>query len=240
MSLIIFKARTLAAARCSQRGITLVETILALTIASVMLVMLNQWLKNASDDLRAKRNADSLQQFAQMAGHYLDANRPALIAVMSASANDAATKAEAAKYCVIDDNTANPAFSPRLAAGTGKATCAVDAQWLINKKFLPSGFALTNAYRQKWVAVYRLVYADYDGNGSVGAAEQQGDIEMLVAATGGEPVQNNELGMTMQLMGGIGGMYPSTAAPVAGCAAGYICGPGGWKVQVSDFEFSYN
>ncbi|QAU35244.1 hypothetical protein [Janthinobacterium sp. 17J80-10] len=240
MSMIFYSARCSASRSNAQQGITMVETILALAVASVMLFMLNQWLKSANDDLRAKRNADSLQQFSQIAGHYLDANRNALVAVMSASVNDAAAKAEAAKYCVLNGVTANPAFNPRLAAGSGKATCAVDAQWLISKKFLPDGFGLTNAYGQKWVAVYRLVYADYDSSGAIGAAEQQGDVEMLVAATGGNPTQNNELGMTVQLMGGVAGMYPTSSDPVAGCADGYICGPGGWRVLASDFEFSYN
>lgn len=240
MSMNLFPGRSRVPRCRPQHGITMVETILALAVASVMLFMLNQWLKSASDDMRAKRNADSLQQFSQMASHYLDANRTALVAVMSASVNDAAAKAEAAKYCVLGGVTATPAFNPRLAAGSGKATCAIDAQWLISKKFLPDGFALTNAYGQKWVAIYRLVYADYDSSGAIGAAEQQGDVEMLVAATGGNAVQNNELGMTVQLMGGIAGMYPTNADPVAGCASGYICGPGGWRVLASDFEFSYN
>lgn len=224
--------------RRSERGITMVETFLALVIASFMLLLLTKWLQLANNDMRAKRNADSLQQFTQIAIHYLDANRDAIIRVMNAeNKTDVATVAEAQKFCVLNNDPSKPAFDPyKPSSGThGQGTCAVDVQWLIQKNLLPAGFALTNPYGQKWVAIYRLVYAEY----VTGTVSTQNDVEMLVAATGGDAVNNNELGMTMQLMGGVAGMYPSAATPVPDCAAGYICGPGGWKVDTTKFEFTY-
>jgi hypothetical protein len=191
--------------------------------------------------MRAKRNADSLQQFTQMAGHYLDANREAIMRVMNAESVAAGT-AEAQSFCVLGGVTTSPAFDPYRPAQVthGRGTCAVDAQWLITRNLLPAGFAVTNPYGQRWVAIYRLVYADYDNNAGTPDTTQF-DVQMLVAATGGSAIPNNELGMTVQLVGGIAGMYPDTAnTPITTCTAGFICGPGGWQVQVSDFEFTYN
>lgn len=224
------------------RGVTMVEVMLSLAVASLMLLMLSNWLRSANDDLRAKRNADSLQQFTQIALQYLDANRAGIVAAMSApNKTDAAILAEAAKYCVFNGNTA---FNP-WQNGAGEATCAVGRDWLVAKKLLPAGSASTNPYGQNWVAIYRLVYADYDGAGP-NPVTTQGDVEVLVAATGGDAIPNNELGMTMQLLGGLAGMYPATItegsvekSSIATCADGYICGPGGWTVKVSDFKVSY-
>ncbi|MBI1891889.1 MAG: hypothetical protein HYS18_14680 [Burkholderiales bacterium] len=229
------------------RGVTMVEVMLSLAIVSLMLLMLTRWMQWANDDLRAKRNADSLQQFTQMALQYLDINRAGIVGVLSAAdKTNVAVIAEAKKYCVLNKDTDHPTFDPRgNSVPYGKATCAIDKAWLEEKKLIPVGFPATNPYGQKWVAIYRLVYADYNGDTTIGATEHQGDIEVLVAATGGDVAPNNELGMTMQLLGGPGGMYPATlsdgtTSSVPTCDNGYICGPGGWKVNVSDFKVTYN
>lgn len=219
-----------------QRGLSLVETILAAMVAAMMMISLVYLLKSSSDDLRAKRNADSLQQFAQMAGQYLDANRAGIIQALT----DPGDATAAALYCKLNASTTDGSGGTvayqfqKISSTNWKAVCATDANWLIWKNFLPSGYALTNPYGQKWIVIYRLVYAKYDGANMT----TQGDIEMLVVATGGIATPNAELGITTQLLGGVGGMYPDTTnAPVASCPSGKVCGSGGWQTDLSNFTF---
>lgn len=223
------------------RGMTLVETILALAVASAMILMLVQWQRSATDDLKAKRSADSLQQFAQIASTYLDANRSTLQSIMSADSKTGQTLTDAQRLCVVGGDTVHPAFDPYLpSSGThGQATCAVDAQWLINQRLLPSGAPVTNPYGQTWVAIFKLVYADYDNNAGT-ADTTNGDIEMLIVGTGGTAAPDDDLGLATQLLGGIGGSVP--VADKTGCTASpqQACGAGGaWRTNVSRFTFSY-
>lgn len=220
-----------------QSGFGLLETLMATFVGMFLIVMMVRWMMSASEDLRAKRNADSLQKFSQMAGIYLEANQDAIVRVMSAASVSAGT-AEAATVCILGGTTT---FNPRLttALGLGKATCAVDAQWLITKGILPAGYPTTNAYGQSWVAIYRLVYADYDNNGSIGDEEQQGDVEILVVATGGTAASNEELATTTVLMGGSGGMVPvadgASVSSLATCPDKTACGTNGWRALLSNF-----
>ncbi|CAN5767304.1 hypothetical protein BH11PSE12_BH11PSE12_32550 [soil metagenome] len=240
-----------------QQGFSLFGTVIAMIVAAMMLTMMAKWMNEATDDMRAKRNADSLLQFTQVAGHYLDANREAIMRVMNAE-TVAAGSAEAALFCVVSLNGVNRTtftpYKPATHAATDTGTCAVDAQWLVSRGMLPTGFAVVNPYGQKWVAIYRLVYADYDNNVSTPNTTQF-DVEMLVVATAANALvpantratPNNELGMTIQLVGGIAGMYPDTAnAPVATCpvvpantGTQRICGPGGWQVDPALFAVTY-
>lgn len=242
MSLIYSSSDCIAIRPASQRGIALLESILAMLIAGFMLLMLAQWMRTASDEMRAKQNADSLQQFTQMALQYLDVNRDAVVRVTSAATATDVTNAttEAATLCGVTGATA---FNPRGVAGTGTATCAVDIPFLVSRNALPANYPTVNPYGQNWVAVYRLVYANYD-NDTGTPVTQQGDIEVLVVARGGRAAPNEELGMTVQLMGGVAGVLPAavpstTTSSVAGCNLGQVCGPGGWQVNVGAFFLTY-
>ena len=217
-----------------QRGIGLIESVLATIVGAFILIMMMRWMLASSNDLRAKRNADSLQQFTQMASIYLDANRDGLVKAMTDGTG-------AVTFCQINANPTTGA-SGTQANSVALHTCALDANWLIYKGVLPAGVATTNPYGQRWIAIYKLVYADYDKNAGT-PNTTQGDVEMLVVATGGTPTPADDLGLTMVLMGGTGGLVPAATWGTAGSPCLYTaatkqaCGTNGWVADLSNFVF---
>lgn len=219
--------------RQSQSGMTLAELLVGMMVAIVMLLMLAKLQVEAVDDMRAKQTAESMQSFTQMAAQYLVANRPAVQA-----AADAGTTPE--QYCVLG---ASPTTGTggTTANNTTLKTCAIDVAWLKWKKMVPMDFKETNSYGQKLVAIYRVVYADYDNNGGT-ADTTNGDIEMLVVGatnSGNErATTSKDLGLIADLMGGNGGIIPSgdwgackyTGTDKQACGNG-----GGWRVDLTKF-----
>lgn len=224
-----------------QRGMTLIEVILATTVAAFMLYLLIGMQSRASDELRAKANADSLKTFSQMAVQYLSANRGGIASAMTdCAAPCTQNNTDAANFCVIGANpttglggTTTFVRTAATAASAGRHTCAVDANWLKWKKLLPADYKETNPYGQTWVAIYSLVYADYDNNAGT-VYTTKGDVEILIVGTGGNESNPAELGLTAELLGGIGGFVPKNN--IGSCTTTQACGSGGaWKADLSKF-----
>jgi len=216
-----------------QCGLTLVETLLGMTVAMFMLIYMAQMQNRAGEDIRAKNAAEITQAFVQMSAQYLVANRSAIQKAMEDGT-------DANKWCVID---ADPITGTggSVANNTVLHTCAIDVNWLIWNKVLPANSTITNPYNQKLVAVFRLIYADYDMN-SATPHTTVGDVEMLALGTpnaGNErTVGASELGLMSDLMGGNGGFVPS--GTWGDCLYDLVqkqaCGTGGaWRAQLGDF-----
>ncbi|MBS1196297.1 MAG: hypothetical protein H6R18_82 [Proteobacteria bacterium] len=203
----------------TQRGMTIVELILALGVALMTLILLVNMHKNASDDLKAKRSADYLLTFTQAASRYAAANRDGLVKAMR---NDSASQTD---FCT---STVNLALS-----GKTSYTCVTDLARLISKNALPASFAgSTNAYGQTLSAIFKLANP---ASGSELANGDNQDVEILVVANNGVPItQTSELGLAVELLGGVGGFVPP-AGTSGLCPAGKeVCGPG-WASTLADF-----
>jgi len=216
----------------SQRGLSLIEVLLSLAVlASISYYLLLQQASTASD-LRAKRVADSMKDFSDVATNYLLANKDGVMGAANTGAN-------ASTYCVINANPSTGVGT--VANNTTKHTCAVDVSFLKFKKVVPASYSDTNEYRQKWTAIYRTVYIDHDSN--AGTPDQpDGSVELLVVAStngGAEKAPSNEELVTAGTMSGFnGGFIPS--GTVGNCTYNgttkQACGSGGgWRVDLNNF-----
>lgn len=207
-----------------QRGMTLTEAILAMTVAVLMMVMMARMQAAATADLRAKNTAESLQSFTQMSGQYFLANASEMMEAMKSGTG-------AANHCVLGANISTGSGGT-TANNTTLHTCALDGNWLKYKKVIPLNFSDVNAYGQKWTAVFRMVYSG--GNPT-------GDVELLVvgAQTGTQiAADGRELGLAAEIMGANGGFVPSSdwGACKYSASAKEACGTGGgWKANLADF-----
>lgn len=221
------------------RGLSLVEASLGLMLGIALLTGLAMYQGQANKDIKAKNTAESMQSFTQMAAQYLISNREEIRTAISGE-NPAEADEMADKHCIIGADAAGQGGSRAVNRNPGKMTCAVDVTWLKYKRVLPQSYPELNAYGQKWVAIFREVYADYDDD-PVTPDTTNGDMEILVVATGGRSADANEILMTADLMGGNGGVIPdgrlgsceydeSDPNKQKACGVG-----GGWKVDLRDF-----
>lgn len=210
--------------RTAPKGMTMVELILALAVASGFLVLMVTWQKNASDDLKAKRSADYLLTFTQAAGRYVATNRGVLVKAMRGD-----TSAATLAFCSA--TPVNLAIPSKISFN-----CVADLAKLVEKNALPSSFSGTkNAYGQDLVAIFRLA------NPATGATDvtfENGgnqDIEILVVASAGDAIsKSNELGLAAELLGGVGGLVPP-AGTSGLCPSGKdVCGSG-WSSTLAAF-----
>lgn len=217
--------------RQRQRGAAMIEMLLALVIAGALLTYYLIQSKTNTSDLRANTIAQNIDDFSIIAEQYLKSNKDPLTAAMKDGTG-------AASWCVINANPATGAGT--VANNVAKHTCAVDISFLKYKKVVPQSYSEVNALNQRWTAIYRLIYDDFDNNPATPVTD--GGIEMLVvAATNGGKEKTGSIDET------------TTAANIAGSNAGYIpngrwgdchydasaksaCGQGGaWHVDLNSF-----
>lgn len=213
-------------------GISLAEAGLALALALGVMALMAFQNKQSANDLRAQAAAESLKDFQRYALLYLAQHRDGVIAA-SADGTDAAS------FCVLNADPATGVGDSGV--DLTKKTCAIDVSWLKYKKIVPSHHPELNPYRQKWVAIFRNVFDDYDNN-AVTPDTSQGDLELLVVATStsNETVLTvDEMLLAASLAGGNAGFVPSTT--VGGCggedaAQRQACAAtGGWRVALENF-----
>lgn len=188
-----------------ERGMTLTETLLAVSVSMMMLVWIAKYQAQAMEDMRAKATADALQSVRTAAVQYFTSNRSALVAAMD-------TGAGAATWCTHNDTT--------------KKLCVLDVPTLITKGVLPSGAKATTPYQQKiWVA-YRLVDAATGRTEFLVYGGTNGGNEVAMS--------NESAALAAQMMGENGGMVPATntgaCSTTQACGTA-----GAWTVTLSAF-----
>jgi len=224
-------ARTRAARSHSQRGITLLEALLATAIVAVMLGTLVHLLSDSQTELRAKNVAEQIQGFQRVAAHYFQSNRSQLLDAM-----DENTSGEAALYCQI--NVPNDDLQAGQAAFDGaRHTCMIDASLLQARKLLAAGASQKTVHGEKLVAIFRRIEDD----------EQNltNNVDMLVltvldenAAHVKNPQRFVESSSIASYMGATGGVLPDRnrgkCVMDPGSGKYEVCG-NGWKVKLDDF-----
>ncbi|NEX64524.1 hypothetical protein [Noviherbaspirillum galbum] len=213
-----------------QEGLTLAEVILGLAIMISTFVLTIPWMAQNARDMRAKNVAEHAQAFMQAASQYYLANSTGMLAAMADGTG-------AASYCQIKADTV---------LGTGGTTtndatlhtCAVDANWLIYKSYLPSTFRATNPYGQRLVAIFRRIY---DSTNTV--ASMNADMLMVGAQENASTISvpsYDEMLTTAEVLGSNGGVTPdkdrTSCKAVRSSATYQVCGANGtWKVDLSQY-----
>jgi len=217
-----------------QRGVTLLEALLATAIAALMLGALIQLLSDAQSELRAKNAADQLQNFQRVAAHYFQSNRSQ---VMQAMEND--NTKQAGDYCRV--NVKLDGTGGQAAFDTKHHTCMIDTSFLQAKRLLPERGANKTVHGEKLVAIFKRRYDD-----DKDILTQ--DVEMLVLTVLDDkahyvPNKSRFMESTSiaNYMGATGGVLPDRDRGKCKVDKGKnvfeICG-NGWKLDLGDFVSS--
>lgn len=215
----------------AQRGLSLIEAALGLALALLIMVSMSMMSQRAANDMRAQAAADSLRDFNRFVVLYLMAHRDAILKASG-------TGEDAEAYCVL--NADIETGEGEVAVDTTRKTCSIDVSWLKHKRIVPAHYPDMNPYRQRWVAIYRNVFDDYDNDPDTPDISQ-GDIELLIVGVGATSITPtiDELMLGASLVGGHGGVMPSrTTGACQGDdpATREACGmTSGWKVRLNDF-----
>lgn len=221
-----------ASKKSKSLGISLAEAGLALALALGIMTLMALQSKQSANDLRAQAAAESLKDFHRYALLYLAQNREGVVAA-SADGTDAAS------FCVLNADPVTGVGDSGL--DLTRKTCAIDVSWLKYKKIVPLHTPELNPYRQKWVAIFRNVFDDYDNNAAT-PDTSQGDLEVLVIATstGNEAVlTTEEMLLAASLAGGDAGFVPGST--VGGCGGKdapqrqACAATGGWRIALDNF-----
>lgn len=215
------------------RGVALIELAVALSLLSLILIASLPLMTKGQEVTKAKRIASDYTQFAVAAGAHFDANRSAYIAAMTDGT-------DADKLCLVGVDPATgkggtPTYDETL------HRCAVDSSMLKFLSALPTTASSSNAYGDRWVAIFKLVYD------RATPPEPTGGVEMLVvsAAVDGSftqvPADPKVWDSAVTASGyteGNGGVVPDAdrATCVASKAKGRFeaCGAG-WRIDLADY-----
>jgi|GEM_PF-882031 len=216
----------------SQRGVTLLEALLATAIAALMLGTLMQLLSDSQTELRAKNVADQIQNFQRVAAHYYQSNRSQ---IMQAMEND--SNGEAGEYCRVNLDKNGKGGTP--AFDLNKNTCMIDASLLQARRLLPERGTNKTAHGEKLVAIFKRRYDD-------DKEILTQDVEMLVLTVLDKKSNGytrnkarfSESSSIANYMGATGGVLPDQdrGKCIVDKSKGLfeVCG-NGWKLDLQDF-----
>jgi hypothetical protein len=161
-----------------QRGITLMETLGALAISSLMLVGLTAMIDSAMEDSKGQQVALYHSQIVAAARKYITANYSELV----------------------------------VKTPTATTITAIDVPELVNKRFLPANFALTNAYGQSTCVLVRQPNAISPPPATPTGKER---LDALVVTTGGQPIEEKNLPAVAASAGQASGFISKSATTIA-------------------------
>jgi len=205
----------------SQRGMSMIEVLLAVSVAVLMLASMTRLMGDARQEMRAQTAADGIRAFQTAAQQYYEANRDALLQAM-------VDGSDAEQLCRLGvDKNGN---GGTLANSTTKHTCAFDASWLKAKLLLGENYRESTAQGERLVAILRHIH-DQDG-------QPTGNAELLVVAAEGAPDPSESrhafnLAVASNL-GFSGGLVPDRDRGLCNARQYEVCG-NGWKLDLRDF-----
>jgi type II secretory pathway pseudopilin PulG len=205
----------------SQRGMSMVEVLLAVSVAVLMLASMTRLMGDARQEMRAQAAADNIRSFQTAAQQYYEANSEALLAAMADGSN-------AGDYCRL--NVDEDGDGGTAAYSTSRHTCAFDVSWLKAKLLLGENFRESTAQGEHLVAILRHIHDD-DG-------EPTGNAELLVvAADATTDASESRHAFNLAVAGNLGfsgGLVPDRDRGVCNAYQYEVCG-NGWKVDLRDF-----
>jgi type II secretory pathway pseudopilin PulG len=224
-----------------QRGLLLVEAMIAIALIGVILASAIYLNRSAEDQSKGRNTADTLSTFQQLASQYYLANRDVFDTAMRGNASSAAT------YCLINVPAPGSAGSGTTAANSTKRTCAFDTTHLRGQYQWPSDLDVNADYGNgRYVAIVRQIMQT-DGVTETGATEMlivlaplsSGNVLTTgtVSFTGDIKRKSEELTTAMNTIGGAAGYIPP-GTDFGPCqyntTTKQVCG-NGWTVTLSDF-----
>ena len=232
-----------------QRGISLIESIIAVGLMGAALVLVTQYRVSETSVDTGRKEGQTLQSFQALAAQYFINNRSEIEAAINASSS---SDPEVTKHCVgfiddIDDdlnlNPPNPADQNGKVLWSGtKNTCAFDLTLLQHKGLSPA-FNVSHVHPSGGTGTFRHV-AVFRREAGQTPDTLSADTQMLVLAVaengGGSvpitsPVLKNFQGQ-MRVLGESGGVVP--VGLYGDCTANStkveVCGQG-WRFDLSDW-----
>jgi hypothetical protein len=215
------------------KGVALIEIAVGLTLVSFILVASFSLLSKGNEVTKAKSISSDWTQFATAADAHFTSNRSAYIAAMTDG-----TDADRLCKVNVDSKTGEGGI---ITYDETLHRCAIDSSMLKFHAALPSTASDINPYRERWVAIFKLVYDRDDPPKPTGGVES-----FIVSATvdGSAPIvladpklYDNALTASGYTQGN-GGVVPD--ADRATCIASRAlnryesCGAG-WKINLPDF-----
>jgi type II secretory pathway pseudopilin PulG len=207
-----------------QCGVTLLETLLAVSLAALMFVSLSSLLADTQRERRAALEAEQFQSFQRAAAAYFLAKRPEMLLAMATGPDgeqDPDRLCQQRQTVTINDKT--------------RVVCAVSVVQMEQAGFLPTGFQPVNAFGEPLFALFRRVKDAGD--------ELTENVEMLAVAVAvpGQAVDPKRSALSLSaagVLGAAGGIVPTRSHP-GRCGANkpegfWVCG-NGWEVQLEGF-----
>lgn len=225
-----------------QRGISLIESIIAVGLMGAAVVLVTQYRSSESSVDTGRKDGQTLQSFQALAAQYFINNRSEIEAAINASSSsDAMVKKHCVGFIENIDGELNDQNGKVLWSGT-KNTCAFDLTLLQHKGLSPA-FNVSHAHPSGGVGTFRHVAVFRREAGPV-PDTLSADTQMLVLAVaengGGSvpitsPVIKNFQGQ-MRVLGESGGVVP--VGQYGNCTANStkveVCGQG-WRFDLSDW-----
>lgn len=211
-----------------QRGVTLIEMVLAIGLSILLLTSLSTLLMDAQKEIRATDQAEGLQSFQRAAAEYFLAHRSALLKAM----DDGTDGADLCRTHLNADGSGGV-----LGVDLVRHTCRIDASLLKARRMLPATMAETNHNGERLIAIFRRLYED-DGDPTDSA-----DMIILAILEPGRSYEASSRRFqttqsTAALLGASGGYIPDqdrgVCRAVRNSSVYEVCGAN-WKITLSDY-----
>jgi prepilin-type N-terminal cleavage/methylation domain-containing protein len=170
--------------RSRQRGFSLLETVMALGIASIALVGFLQLQNDSTERVRAVAAANRLVQIEAAAQSYIVANAPTLLTALNAAPNVPVV------IPVVDPVGAAPPTGP------------YGLPSLQGGGYLPSAFVDMNGYGQTTALLVQYIPGPVSGQ-----------LEAMLTTVGGVAIRDTSLGIITGKVGAAGGMVQTNLLP---------------------------
>jgi prepilin-type N-terminal cleavage/methylation domain len=205
---ILDKAARRRLALRRQRGMTLIETAVTLTIIVVASVYFAQMLANDAEAIKAKGVAEKLLEVHEASRDYLKQHHVALLNCLSTTSTRIVVEAgRPSRGAAVPGSPSNCSAVPSLQGGG----------------FLGPSYIDRNGYNQQHALLVRKVNV----NGS-------DKIDAMVVTYGGMRIPDRVLARVAGIVGAAGGYLPEK--PLSG-DEGYIVGAyGGWRASTADWS----
>jgi len=193
-----------------QRGLTLIESALVLTIAALTMVFFVRMLSDNAEVMKAKGVSEKMVEVFDAAGKYIKVNNAALVNTISPGS-------------LIVIPVGRPDVSSSVPSGP-----AAGLPSLQGGGFLSPGFIDRNSYNQRHALIVRNVTVPGIGQ----------RLDGLITTYGGMKIPDRQLQKIAGFIGAAGGYVPKS--PLPSDAGQIVGSYGGWRSPLSNWGSSSN
>lgn len=219
--------------RSRQLGASMLEVALAVVLISVIFMGMTPLILKNQDVTVAKSISQSYTQFWTAASAHFEANRSAYISAMTDGTG-------ADQLCKVNvDSMTGAGGEETYSADVHR--CALDTSMLKFVSALPASVSDTNAYGERWVAIYKLVYDQQSPPQPTGGVEQlvvsaavHGQELTFAPSTSTYDRALTAAGFTSGSAGVVPDADRSTCVASRSSGVFEACGSG-WRINLADY-----